>query len=127
MGNLYLHEMKLFLMRWMAFPRELRRSRALPDFEMGDIYLDCAYHPVIATEAVRFRTAQPGCWDADLAGVSMIDGSGPRSCSVFHCAPQKISLELALLITIHWEEFNAALDRLNALYETHPELQRLRE
>jgi len=48
---------------------------------IGDIYEDCAYHPVRCTEA-----------DAEgVAGVSLIDGSSPRSCSIKHCGVRKLT------------------------------------
>jgi hypothetical protein len=50
---------------------------------IGDIYLDCNYHPVVCTEID----------DWDIAGISMVDGSGPRSCSIRHCGIQKLTKE----------------------------------
>lgn len=47
----------------------------------GDIYEDCSYHPVLCTENDR----------GDLAGISLIDGSGPRCCSMFHCGTVKMT------------------------------------
>jgi len=52
------------------------------DINPGDIYEDCAYHPVLCT------------WrDGDeVAGISLIDGSRPRSCSLTHCGVVKLDL-----------------------------------
>ncbi|MCX5559305.1 hypothetical protein [Streptomyces sp. NBC_00038] len=50
---------------------------------VGDIYEDCSFHPVLCTEI-----------DVDgavvLSGVSLIDGSFPRSCDGRYCAPIRI-------------------------------------
>lgn len=42
----------------------------------GDIFEDCAYHPVLCLEVHE---------DESISGVSLIDGSGPRNCSLRHC------------------------------------------
>jgi hypothetical protein len=48
----------------------------------GDIYEDCAFHPVLCTAA-----------DGDeLSGISLIDASMPRSCSLSHCGVIKLSI-----------------------------------
>jgi hypothetical protein len=54
---------------------------------VGDIFEDCAFHPVL-------------CLGADyqgdtLWGISLIDGTYPRSCSFIHCGVCKLSLEEA--------------------------------
>lgn len=46
---------------------------------IGDIYEDCAHHPVRCEEIY----IGPGL--DDISGVSLIDGSRPRSCSLKHC------------------------------------------
>ncbi len=125
MDNRYLHHLLLICKRWLHFPSSLKQSLELPRFQVGDIYLDCSYHPVIATEVEKYHWQQPGAWDYDLAGVSMIDGSWPRSCSVLHCAPQKLDLVTALLITAHWDEFVNAYSRLSDQYQTSEELRRI--
>lgn len=43
--------------------------------KVGDIYEDCAYHPVLCTESKG----------DDVAGYSLLNGSYPRSCSIKHC------------------------------------------
>lgn len=52
------------------------------DIKPGDIYEDCAYHPVLCT------------WrDGDeVAGISLIDGSRPRMCSLSHCGVVKLDI-----------------------------------
>lgn len=57
---------------------------------VGDIYEDCAYHPVLCTLAD---------YDGDeLAGISLIDGSSPRSCSPTFCGPARLTVEEAVAI-----------------------------
>jgi hypothetical protein len=58
--------------------------------KVGDIYEDCAYHPVLCTLAD---------YEGDeLAGISLIDGSSPRSCSPTHCGPVRLTVEEAVAI-----------------------------
>jgi len=51
--------------------------------EVGDIYLDCSYHPVLCTESVG----------DDVSGISLFDGSTPRQCSIYNCSPIKLMPE----------------------------------
>lgn len=54
----------------------------------GDIYQDCAYHPVLCTKS-----------DGDaVEGISLIDGTSPRSCSISSCGIKLITLRTALRI-----------------------------
>jgi hypothetical protein len=50
----------------------VRRRRKI---RVGDIYEDCAYHPVLCLESQG----------DDIAGISLLDYSEPRSCSIKHC------------------------------------------
>lgn len=50
---------------------------------VGDIYEDCAYHPVLCTEADG----------DDIAGISLFDYSQPRSCSIQHCGVRVLSVD----------------------------------
>jgi hypothetical protein len=54
----------------------------------GDIYEDCAYHPVLCTH-VSYA-------DDEIIGISLVDGSAPRSCSLRHCGVRKLSIAEAL-------------------------------
>ncbi|WP_374774983.1 hypothetical protein OG756_20770 [Streptomyces sp. NBC_01310] len=58
---------------------------------VGDIYEDCSFHPVLCTEI-----------DDDggvvLSGVSLIDGSFPRSCDGRYCGPIRIAVEEVMTI-----------------------------
>lgn len=129
-------EVRMFTHRLINFPRNLKDFRKLPRFKVGDIYLDCGWHPVVATEVTWTGNGWLGPWDWDLAGVSLLDGSSPRSCSVRHCAPVKIDYSaaehiVALMLDVD-NQLDAALKRRKAgvenirrIYEVSPELQGL--
>ena len=52
------------------------------DIAPGDIYEDCSYHPVLCTSR-----------DGDeVQGISLIDGSRPRACSLTHCGVVKLEI-----------------------------------
>jgi hypothetical protein len=57
----------------------------------GDFYEDCAYHPChctsIDTECVE--------------GISLVDGSFPRQCSVPQCGVRKLTFEEAIQWRFH--------------------------
>ncbi len=53
--------------------------------EVGDIFEDCAFHPVLSL-GVDYE-------GDDIWGISLIDGSHPRSCSLVHCGVRKLTLE----------------------------------
>lgn len=55
---------------------------------IGDIYWDCAYHPVLCTESDG----------DDVAGISLVDGSQPRSCSIKHCGVQRLTSDQVSVI-----------------------------
>jgi hypothetical protein len=54
------------------------------DIRPGDIYEDRSYHPVLCT-----HVAEDG---EVLMGISLIDATSPRSCSVSHCGPIKLTV-----------------------------------
>ena len=58
-------------------------------FKPGDIYEDCHYHPCLCT-AVSYR-------EDCIHGISLIDGSAPRSCSLRYCGVIKLTPAQALL------------------------------
>ncbi len=60
---------------------------------VGDIYLDCDNHPVFCTESLG----------DDVAGISLIDASRPRSCSIMHCAVTKLKPRKAAEIREVWD------------------------
>jgi hypothetical protein len=49
----------------------------------GDIFESCSYHPILCL-GVDYRLDH-------IWGVSLIDGSHPRSCSLLHCGVRKLS------------------------------------
>ena len=63
------------------------------DIKPGDIYEDCFYHPVLCTAIQE---------DGDeINGISLVDGSYPRACSLEHCGVRKLSIEEALKWKFH--------------------------
>jgi hypothetical protein len=50
---------------------------------VGDVYEDCSYHPVLCTESDG----------DDVAGISLLDFSEPRSCSIEHCGVRVLSTD----------------------------------
>lgn len=68
-----------------------RFEKNLHAFRLGDIYLDGAYHPTICLR-IDINNERK---DIGLEGISLLDGSYPRGCSVMHSAPEKITCEEA--------------------------------
>lgn len=66
---------------------------------VGDLYEDCAYHPVKCTLADG----------DDLEGISLIDGSSPRCCSVKNCNPVKITKKEAEVLIELWKKGEKAV------------------
>ena len=71
-------------------PEELTSETSL---KPGDFYEDCAYHPCLCISTDREED--------NISGISLIDGSFPRSCSFVHCGVRKLSREEAM----HWKFF----------------------
>lgn len=69
------------------FEEQMRRARENLNLAIGDIYEDSAYHPVLCT-AVDYE-------NDDISGISLIDGSYPRSCSLRHSGVRKLTVEEA--------------------------------
>ena len=59
---------------------------------IGDIYEDCAYHPVRCTK-------NDG---ENVSGISMLDGTHPRNCSIKHCGVKKLSEDEAKELLNLW-------------------------
>ena len=57
-------------------------------FKPGDIYEDCSFHPCLCIEVDDH---------GGISGISLIDGSFPRSCDIEHCGVKKLTLEEALI------------------------------
>ncbi|MHA4819577.1 hypothetical protein ACXZ65_35075 [Streptomyces aculeolatus] len=66
---------------------------------VGDVYEDCAFHLVLCTHIVDEGGGH------SLAGISLIDGSAPRSCDPRHCGPVRIPMEQVMAIKRNWPEY----------------------
>ena len=60
-----------------------------PLIDKGMIYEDCAFHPVLCVEVHS---------DDSVSGISLIDGSYPRNCSLTSCGIVSLSVEEAVEI-----------------------------
>jgi hypothetical protein len=69
------------------FEEQMRRVREHLGLSVGDIYEDCSCHPVLC---VSLDDKQD-----DISGISLIDGTYPRSCSLRHCGVRKLTVEEA--------------------------------
>jgi hypothetical protein len=77
-------------MAFTQFKRTMREAAQKLDLHPGDLYEDCSYHPVLCL-GVNYKTDE-------LWGVSLIDGSYPRCCSLVHCGVRKLSPKQAWLL-----------------------------
>jgi hypothetical protein len=129
-------EIWLFIRRLWWFPCHLYNFWKLPRFKEGDLYLDCGWHPVVCTEVTWTCWRWLGPYDRDLAGVSLLDGSSPRSCSVIHCDPQKLTGPVAAhIVSLMLEgdqSLGVSLERrkvgekhIQNIIKQSPELQKL--
>ena len=66
-------------------------------FVKGGIYEDCAYHPVLCTDVNDEAR--------EIQGISLLDGSIPRSCSIDHCGPEPLGTDAALLIRLNFDSY----------------------
>jgi hypothetical protein len=63
----------------------------------GDIYEDCSFHPVLCTHN-----------DGDqIQGISLIDASMPRACSVGFCAVVELSIDDVIAARADWPAYLA--------------------
>ena len=70
------------------------------EMKPGDYYEDCAFHPCLC---VRVNEAAD-----EVLGISLVDGTYPRACSIKHCRVRGLTLQEAL----HWRFFGPADERL---------------
>ncbi|MEV6139691.1 hypothetical protein AB0L63_27325 [Nocardia sp. NPDC051990] len=64
----------------------------------GDIYEDCHFHPVLCTYIN----------DGDeIGGISLIDATSPRACSLSHCAVIKLSIDDVIAARADWPAYLA--------------------
>ena len=62
----------------------------------GDSYEDCSFHPVLCTYID----------DGDeIGGISLIDASAPRACSLSGCAVVKLSIEDVVAARADWPAY----------------------
>lgn len=61
----------------------------------GDIYEDCAFHPVLCTRAEG----------DEVEGISLIDASSLRSCDLRHCGVVKLSVADVLAARGDWQGY----------------------
>ncbi|MEV6712719.1 hypothetical protein AB0M48_11835 [Lentzea sp. NPDC051208] len=72
----------------------------------GDIYEDCAFHPVFCTYIDE---------DGDeIGGISLIDATAPRACSLGHCGVIKLSIADVIAARANWPAY---LTRRKAEFE----------
>lgn len=61
----------------------------------GDIYEDCAFHPVLCTYN-----------DGDaVQGISLIDATTPRSCSLRHCGVIRLTIQDVVEARADWPAY----------------------
>jgi hypothetical protein len=71
----------------------------------GAVYEDCAFHPVFCTQVHS---------DRSVSGISLIDGSSPRTCSIDSCGIEPLTVEEVLEIR---RDFAAYVERRQAELE----------
>jgi hypothetical protein len=54
-------------------------------FKPGDIYEDCGFHPCLCVTAT----------ESEVSGISLIDGSQPRSCDIGACGIRHLTIQEA--------------------------------
>jgi hypothetical protein len=70
------------------------------EFGVGLVYEDCSFHPVFCTS----YSAE----EDELQGVSLIDGTWPRSCSPTYCGPRPLRADQVLWIKSNFSAYVAA-------------------
>jgi len=75
------------------------------------IYEDCTYHPCLCTQIEG----------DDIEGISLIDGSVPRNCSLAHCGPMVLTVPEAVSNKGHFQRY---ID-LRSTLEAHEAASRL--
>jgi hypothetical protein len=74
------------------------------DITVGGIYEDCSFHPCVC---IRIK-------GDDIEGISLIDGSAPRSCSLAHCGPTALTVSEAVSIKGHFQQYTDLRSKLEA-------------
>jgi hypothetical protein len=63
-----------------------KRRKATDVVKPGQYYEDCSFHPCLCVRVDR----------DEVSGVSLIDGSYPRSCDVSHCGVIRLTFKQAM-------------------------------
>lgn len=82
----------------------LRKAFRVLRLEPGDLYEDCAYHPVLCL-GVNYKSDE-------IWGVSLVDGSYPRACSLLHCGVRKLTAREAWTIKMKGPGDRKARERI---------------
>jgi hypothetical protein len=77
-------------------------SADAPLIQKGMIYEDCAFHPVLCVGVHS---------DESVSGISLIDGSYPRNCSLTSCGVIPLSVEEAVEIRKDFSSYVAERKR----------------
>lgn len=56
------------------------------DLKPGDFYEDCAYHPCLCIKVD----------EDEVSGISLVDGSTGRGCTIGHCGIRRLTVDEAL-------------------------------
>lgn len=75
------------------FRAEMTRVKAELDLSPGDLYEDCAFHPVMCVKVDYEQDS--------IQGISLIDGTYPRSCSLRFCGVRKLAVDEAWNIRLN--------------------------
>ncbi|WP_290053506.1 hypothetical protein [Amycolatopsis solani] len=67
------------------------------DIRPGEIYEDCSFHPVLCTYVD----------DDEIGGISLIDASAPRACSLSGCAVRTLTIEDVIAARNDWPAYSA--------------------
>ena len=67
------------------FREAMAKVKAELNLAPGDFYEDCSFHPVVCVEVDYDRD--------EIIGISLIDGSYMRSCSLRFCGVRKLTIE----------------------------------
>ena len=66
-----------------AFHKKMAAAYRKLKLKPGDIYEDCAYHPVLCLGVDYTKD--------EIWGVSLVDGTHPRSCGLVHCGVRRLT------------------------------------
>lgn len=82
------------------FDKKMIKAERRLRLKVGDIYESCSYHPVFCL-GVDYK-------GDEIWGISLIDGTYPRACSLVHCGVRKLTPKQA------WEIRTCGPDDLDA-------------